>query len=317
MQEATIKESEIASFAREPKKAIRALPYMNVSVTLGLYPNGDTRGEGIYSYFEDGPRDGEEDTFDYEDTTGYYYVMFGDDGCEFEITYDSGTYSGYFYIDGSMFGDINSVADYTGFNNTLVEHGTGITLYFEFAEPSTPTTHTLTATLGILTNSVSFLLNHCTTSTTYPVVVDHGASFTAKFTAMNGYAFKGDNVAEYFSYPQGALNPTYQVTDYIGEFGSYWRSVTITAVVWADCTLTISPAPLDEGALQDAYDHGYSDAKTIYENTSQFDWLKSIWSGMADFFSIEILPNISLGFLAFSPLLVVAIIAVVRIIKHD
>ena len=177
-------------------------------------------------------------------------------------------------------------------------------LEFYYREPPAP-------------QSVTFLLNHCTTTTTYPVVVEQGQTFTATFTAMKGYAFKADQVAEYFDYPQGALNPTYQVSNIVGDFGSYWRSATITAVVWADCTLTVSPAPLDEGALQDAYDRGYGDAKTTYENTNQFAWLKSIWTGMAAFFSIEILPNISLGFLAFAPLLVVAIVAIVRILKHD
>lgn len=195
--------SGVSSFVGSPKKQIQELPYMNLSLSLGLYANGNTRGNGEYAYYEDGPRDGESDSFEYEDNTGYYYVMFGNDGCEFEITYNSGTYSGYFYVDGSLFGGLNTVDSYTGFNDVLIEEGVYIQLSFEFPEPVSPTSYTLTATLGVAYDSYQLTKNfvNCQLSSS-PILPDNYTSnsqlsyYVLMVSNAGGYGFTAESVTQ-------------------------------------------------------------------------------------------------------------------------
>lgn len=141
--------------------------------------------------------------------------------------------------------------------------------------------------------------------------------YTIYVLANEGYFFKRDGSSYSFSSGVVVTNVDYGANPN-GENLVYASEMKISfSMPASDVSMTFTAAAITLADANGLYNQGYQDARAIYENTNQFAWLKNIWTGMAGFFAIEILPNISLGFLCFSPLLVVAIIAIVRILKHD
>lgn len=146
----------------------------------------------------------------------------------------------------------------------------------------------------------------------------HGTSFDLSFNAKAGYGFYMDDLiannqvsAGYFlDYAVFTSNPL--ATPY-ADFASDLDISVVSGFLTTDVVFRVGAIYLDFEVLGD-YADGYDDGLT--EGNKPVSWFKNIFDGMASFFSVQIIPNISLGLIMFSPLLVLAIIVIVRVFKH-
>lgn len=110
------------------------------------------------------------------------------------------------------------------------------------------------------------------------------------------------------------INQNY-VTAMDGLDPSFGKQCRVSFTLTEDVYLKVSATPYDPSwDLVNDYNRGYTDGKA--EGEKPVSWFKNIFDGMASFFSVEIIPHLSLGLIVFAPLLVLAIIVIVRIFKH-
>lgn len=157
-----------------------------------------------------------------------------------------------------------------------------------------------------------------TTESNSSVWVSRASTYSKVFNGLQSgydYLFFLDPLRAIHQVSASTLNNIYDVslTDGYDSFFARQLTLTISDIV-SDATYKVSAVPRVDG-LRGSYDDGYSAG--LQEGQHPVSWVRSVFGGLAAFFSIEVFPYVSLGFLAFSPLLVVAIIAIVRIFRHD
>lgn len=146
-----------------------------------------------------------------------------------------------------------------------------------------------------------------------------GDPVALRFNAKTDYGFYYNNIANYRQVAEanGFLDTSVETLDQLeapyNDFGSLLAVDISSGFLNQDVSYKVASIPLDLG-MRGAYADGYNDGKI--EGNKPVSWFKNIFDGMASFFSVEIIPNISLGLIVFSPLLVLAIIVIVRIFKH-
>lgn len=135
------------------------------------------------------------------------------------------------------------------------------------------------------------------------------------------YAFWLDSyyLARQVRYNGDIINQNY-ITGLDRLDGTFGKQCSIHFTLQEDVSLKVSATPYDPSweitlDYNTGYNAGYQAGKT--EGQQPVSWIKTTFDGIAGFFNIQVFPFVTLGFLCFAPLIVVAIIAILRIIKHE
>lgn len=118
-----------------------------------------------------------------------------------------------------------------------------------------------------------------------------------------------NNIQEMYMSVMQQGNPGIEFNDFIQDIYIYDITyITNQGETWYN----YQSGAIDQSAIQEAYDKGYSDA---ISSGIGLNWLQSAFNTITNILNIEILPNIKIAYLVAIPLLIELVLFVLRFIK--